>query len=758
MPNLSLKRSSHSTAPSSTASTTLAVTTRAAELLQVVGECGPLSPLKTVSGLALIIIDTVQSIDKLKEDNEALASRAAELAVAICAECAANENLTLEQQFKCDQLLKTLGEVQSFVQAQVELGRLKRFLKMRELRDSLVILDKKLDDCCRLFSITSLQEIQRLISSEAIINQSTLNKLVLTINSDINRVATNVKDTYRGVQTGLDNLATRFDLVIGNSGLGASQSVSDDGFRILRQDQVKLRCPVRTLSNAFIHRGEFRGEKGLTKAIVKTYISNKHGEKEFQEDLKFWKTYFHPNLHQLLGHSSMRAPGPFILFSDYASRDVNGYMQKKLESNEAVSFTSTARLLHGVASGMEYLRRIGSLSKTELQECIKPFNLVLTAEGEVVIGHNLVANKPGQNLDPLPVNLEEFLLELFWSFGVRFTYGPQDPDLSDWNWILARNGGKSYSHMRMLECFMLFISGSFGQVAEDLDNLMDALEALAARDELTFRNIRRAVLEVRDGIGFWYRPPKPLGCRLLDVGYIRDGEFIRLDNCRSMAPFLPDVRPEPVFYTENNRDIDWVDEFGVSHYPAVPTLAIIRRDNSSVVYENVSKKLFKGTPEALLPPHLARARDYTVTREDGLIRHRFTRSTSARIKCLTNCERVQDLNACWTTLIENVEKVYKAHKASHADLNIGDLILVTKIDNDTRVSTYDWKPQDGCSVPPSYIEFVEYEKTDVKYPWGYWVLDGDDCGVTITENRYPQSIGFIQLDTCDIIHTSATVH
>lgn len=127
--------------------------------------------------------------------------------------------------------------------------------------------------------------------------------------------------------------------------------------------------------------------------------------------------------------------------------------------------------------------------------------------------------------------------------------------------ISAHNSGTSYSHMRMLECFIMFIAGALGDVAGELDSLIDALEALAAQKQLTFKNIRNAVLQVRNGgIGFWYRPPRPLECRLMDIGYMQDGKFIVLENLSQVQPFSD---PGAVYRRDNSRDIDWVDEFGV---------------------------------------------------------------------------------------------------------------------------------------------------------------------------------------------------
>ena len=50
---------------------------------------------------------------------------------------------------------------------------------------------------------------------------------------------------------------------------------------------------------------------------------------------------------------------------------------------------------------------------------IQTSNMVLTSDGKVVVGHNLLENDPTSSLEPLPENLEEFLMEMFWFFGVR---------------------------------------------------------------------------------------------------------------------------------------------------------------------------------------------------------------------------------------------------------------------------------------------------------------------------------------------------
>ena len=48
---------------------------------------------------------------------------------------------------------------------------------------------------------------------------------------------------------------------------------------------------------------------------------------------------------------------------------------------------------------------------------------------------------------------------------------------------------------------MMFIVGALGDAVGELDKLsIDALGTLSAREELTFKNIRKAVLQVRDGI------------------------------------------------------------------------------------------------------------------------------------------------------------------------------------------------------------------------------------------------------------------
>lgn len=101
------------------------------------------------------------------------------------------------------------------------------------------------------------------------------------------------------------------------------------------------------------------------------------------------------------------------------------------------------------------------------------------------------------------------------------------------------------------------------------------------------------------------------------------------------------------------------------------------------------------------------------------------------------------------------------------------LLTVTKIDTDMRTSNYSWNPGDDTASPPSFVEFIEHEAPDVDKPWGSWVVE-ENRDVTITDTRYMmypcsfslpwltsafsfsclQSIGFIQLDACDINPTN----
>ncbi|KAF8904761.1 hypothetical protein CPB84DRAFT_655171 [Gymnopilus junonius] len=334
--------------PNTISSTALDVTGRTVELLNTFGDVTPIVPLKTICGVALIIINTVKQLRKLKDDNQNLATRTAELAIAIATECSANGHLSSEQKQKCDRLLEALEEIKTFMQLQRDVGRFKRYLKMTEFQDSIVAYNQKLDDCGRLFSITSIMEIQRLISSEAIINRSSLATLSLTINSNIEKVAKTMESGHKDVRSDLKDLASRFDLVLGSKDVSEVTN-DDDGFRVLRPDQLILGRSLRTLSNAHIYRGKFTTEGGFTKSVVKSYNPTRQGREEFKDALKFWKKNFHPNLHRLLGHSTMSAPSPFLLFPDYASLDVPGYMLKQLDAGEVTSFVSTARLLHGVA-------------------------------------------------------------------------------------------------------------------------------------------------------------------------------------------------------------------------------------------------------------------------------------------------------------------------------------------------------------------------------------------------------------------------
>lgn len=72
-------------------------------------------------------------------------------------------------------------------------------------------------------------EVQRLLSSEAIINKSTLVTLSSSINSGFEKVTNDMETGHRIVRMGLDNLSARFDLAMANSTAGTSPILSDDG-------------------------------------------------------------------------------------------------------------------------------------------------------------------------------------------------------------------------------------------------------------------------------------------------------------------------------------------------------------------------------------------------------------------------------------------------------------------------------------------------------------------------------------------------
>ncbi len=109
--------------------------------------------------------------------------------------------------------------------------------------------------------------------------------------------------------------------------------------------------------------------------------------------------------------------------------------------------------------------------------------------------------------------------------------------------LMARNGERHASHLRVLEHFTSYVVPNFAKTTILFDALLDALESAHRHNELTFPLVRAAVLGLWGG-AFVYRPKTAIRCALGDVGYMRaDGEFAVLMNAGDLVALGVDYEP-----------------------------------------------------------------------------------------------------------------------------------------------------------------------------------------------------------------------
>ncbi|KAJ8703545.1 hypothetical protein PTI98_002161 [Pleurotus ostreatus] len=348
------------------------------------------------------------------------------------------------------------------------------------------------------------------------------------------------------------------------------------------------------------------------------------------------------------------------------------------------------RVCQGISSGMEYLRTecIG-LHQRELEACFDPSNIVLTPDGQPIVGHNLVINGP--KLVPMQQSpgLDAWMKIQLQDFVNSFTY--RKLDLSDWDLLMARKHGRRASHIRLLEHFTSHAIPSFSEAAECFESLLASLEPIYQRRELTFQTIRSSAIQTWTG-AYVYRPADAIDCALGDIGYMRDdGKFVVLTN-----------ESDPVV---------------LSVY-----------EDSVVSLKSDSKDIVKGSSNGT-----------------GVIRHQFGKTHFASIRHSVTSEIWNTWDA-WSHLIARAKPICRAFSTDEIELKITDLVFIVGVEENLRVSTFERK-SDSDEVP-SHVEYIESENAEEEPPWGKWYPETPD--VRITNKSWAQSLLFIQLEEEDV--------
>ncbi|KAJ8703544.1 hypothetical protein PTI98_002160 [Pleurotus ostreatus] len=127
----------------------IASSIRVFRVIEGLAELPYLSPLKPICGLAIAVLDVVQTLTKLTDDHAELILRIQQLAQVL----EPMKNDARATVSEVEDLEKTLEEVLVILKAEGRLSRVQRVLKMQELKNNILTCTAKLDSCIQRFTV-----------------------------------------------------------------------------------------------------------------------------------------------------------------------------------------------------------------------------------------------------------------------------------------------------------------------------------------------------------------------------------------------------------------------------------------------------------------------------------------------------------------------------------------------------------------------------------------------------------------------------
>ncbi|KAL0957951.1 hypothetical protein HGRIS_000132 [Hohenbuehelia grisea] len=697
---------------------------RIVKLLRDIGETPPLSPLKPICGVALAILESIQDIRRFKDDHEDLAERITVLVVALSEEMTKHNHLGASDpdlERRLGTLLNTLTDIKEYSQQQLKIKWFKAALRTQELKDKLQQCGKRLDEAKQLFNITSLIAIQKTLAAKQGVSAADFNHFIAETTARTTEVVSLTQESRVETSRGFDNVLEKLDTLLCHG-----------EFQTFLHGQLDMKRTLATFAAGYVCRAELTNSERRTKVIVKVFSLDKEPQLDFRKEVKKMQKMTHPNLHRILGISPPQSTAPFVVLSEYAHNDVYDFLDTNLKKDKVTSFMITLKILQGIASGLEFLRCLSTLSKDEIEECAKVTNFVLTSEGQVVIGHNLVTTCWGGKEDyqkdrATSDSLGEWLKTIFYTLIVQFAYGSHRQDYANWDWVMARgdDGRKNNRHLRYLQTFACYLVPTIKETSDHFDTVLEALEGQWERQELTFPAIRKAVMRER-GSAFVYRPKVAINACVGDVGYMDEqGTFRLLTNVTRRAEFQVKL-----------RDLSGLTS-NTSFSEGTP-------DGSGKL-----RSVLFYTPDNR-PSHCRTDHD-----ELQSISHKFFNTFSASVRRQSTSQCITDPRDAWRFLLDNAVQLCNDHADQYPNLKIEDLILVIGTQRDLRYMYLDRREESESSKPSQdlskdlNIDFVEYETPSPDLPWGYWVVE-DGSGIEFTDWRCKENILFVQLEDIDI--------
>ncbi|KAK2462508.1 hypothetical protein APHAL10511_005478 [Amanita phalloides] len=360
-------------------------------------------PIVATASVLLLILQTVQSIEKNKDACSNLVHRCAQVLLDL------NDIMKEKWDTASPSLLRNLAkytetveEIYKFMKAQASEKWAKRLFKKASIEVALADFDKKLSDATQMFQIALLIDI----------GHNVLSGKKQAPNTDLGQGYFLDKDayleqppTYKSRQNTLDEWAVPpgVPIVVSGDTTTATEDTSDHsdadevlvstavledrGFRKYHTSEVRPtgRSKIKSGWWADTASADINGQFTLVKYYEGS--SKNQAIKRWLHDIKVLQNIFHPNLPHMTGYSNEHSPNPFILLSDVRTNAPDKIINYALKhEGVAESLNLLARYYSDIADASAYLQRQLNLSDRQLQDFVEKTDFRVGASNTIIMG------------------------------------------------------------------------------------------------------------------------------------------------------------------------------------------------------------------------------------------------------------------------------------------------------------------------------------------------------------------------------------
>jgi len=356
---------------------------------------------------------------------------------------------------------------------------------------------------------------------------------------------------------------------------------------------------------------------------------------------------------------------PFLVISDGSTQNAQTFLQEAKSQGHITGFMTALSIMQGISSALQHLHTEHRMGKRQLEICLQVRDFPVLSSGNVIIGYDLFTADTSIIEEVSAADLDQWLKEAFWRLTNKLFFGDENFVVyEDWNSIC-----QATSHIFPLLAFVAFDCPDFTFLVERLSLLRDRLIKMP---NLVWKEIRRCMLEAEriDPCHFYY-PPTPLDVSIGDVGYMRNGAFVKLCSI-------------------------WDDRFLIT-------------SGSAPEYTRSS-----GTGAAFSRPI-----------EDAVTLHTFTDPLYVEIYRPGAAQDVGDPVKLFKYFMEQIPTLMEIYGQRH-DIKVTDVILISGLWTDRRMAGAEFLLKDGGPSPPRFVKFVEYHNARPEESWGKWIIEGQE--------------------------------